>query len=150
MKLPEKIKRITLTGPMSGPANNYEEFLKADRYYLHRGYMVINPFTLNSVLKMEKTESTELSETDKTNEHGYRLFNIAESDALILLPGWDRCAQVLIDVAFCTIHKIPMYEAYTNRDILTEIDLSPSSVEFITRREHSTEELPVEPIVNYN
>lgn len=98
----ENIRKVYISGGITGVSDYESKFTKAELELKLYGYMVINPANVNGALPKYATTYQEYMKMCITM--------IDQSDALILLPGWKKSRGARFEKHYAEIMDIPVYK----------------------------------------
>jgi hypothetical protein len=112
--LEDRILKIYLAGPMRGiEAWNFPAFDAAEARWREAGHQVFSPAQMDRVLKYEPTSADECCPGHLRHVIQLDLACVLASDAVALLPGWQRSRGAAVEVALAQFLGLPLYDAET-------------------------------------
>lgn len=125
---------VYLVGPMRGVASwNFPAFRTAETLLKERGYHVFSPATICEALGYASfDEEGCYPDTEGGRSHLEHVMLsdfacICRSDALALLPGWERSKGSTVEVALAQFLGLKLLDATTGEDITNRIPDKPWS-----------------------
>jgi len=117
-----KRKTLYLSLPITGvEKESRERATLAQSNYERQGFVVNNPHRISD-------ELTEILERIPTEPEimAADIDYLAQSDAMILFPGWGESEGCRLEIAFAAIYNIPIWELNTDRRIDFKVKLEPA------------------------
>ncbi|HAN19654.1 MAG: hypothetical protein A2X13_14560 [Bacteroidetes bacterium GWC2_33_15] len=121
-----KRKTIYLSIPITGIENSIESREKAaltQANYERQGFIVNNPHViadeLTEILNRIPIEAEKMAAD---------IDYLAQSDLMVLFPGWQQSVNCRLEIAFASIYNIPIWEAGTDHRINFKIKLEPNII----------------------
>lgn len=100
---------VYISGPITGIEDYKERFAAAGDLLLEKGYTVINPANLDTVLKGQEANYGNYLKADM------RLLQLA--DAILMLPGWEHSLGARTEWEWMTDHNRPIWYAQEVSDV---------------------------------
>jgi hypothetical protein len=111
-----------VAGPMTGlPGFNYRSFDGARDQLAREGWTVINPADLDRInLDIDFSVMTGQEDISKYGSAFARqdIESLLHSDAVFLLPGWEKSRGATNEARIATMLGVPLY-GYETRDVVT-------------------------------
>lgn len=116
-----KRKTIYLSIPITGVEKESRETAAiAQINYERQGFVVNNPHVIaDELVEMLDRVATEAEKMAADIDY------LAQSDLVLLFPGWQNSNGCRLEIAFAAIYNIPVWEAGTDRRIDFKVNLEP-------------------------
>lgn len=114
-------KKVYIAGPMRGrPGLNWAAFDEAERRWREAGWEVINPAQIDRQAGISPDQP--FSQADVDDRFRTDLLQIAISDAIAVLPGWQGSTLAPVEVAAARGCGMPVYDAMSNPAAPVEVE----------------------------